>query len=144
MALLGLTFLTCTSVSGTVEAEKLYASGMIYPSPPHYEKGLEELTFLGELEDGNWRTVSLSNGIINGEKAKMKSCLKAVRSWPGLKEWEDRAVQPRAEVAWILELATNPQTHWDGVCELMPQDRKNGSLDWPFRGMNLDEEQRVN
>ncbi|MGB0953622.1 MAG: hypothetical protein ACPG31_10375 [Planctomycetota bacterium] len=132
-------------ILGSTAGAKLevpHAGGMICPTPPHYEKGLKELVFLEKLESGTWRTVSLSYGTIHGDEAKMKSFLKAVRNWPGLKEWEDLPTRRKAEVDWILDLAADPQTRWDGVCELMPLDSGMAFMDWPFRGMDLDKEQR--
>jgi hypothetical protein len=94
-----------------------YSPGMICPAPASFNPGKTHLVFLKDTGEEFFRTVALSYGSKDLQGDALTAYTDAVKKWMQIQELEKLAERQTAMVEWLVGLAENPHTRWEGAFE---------------------------
>ncbi|MBC8406817.1 MAG: hypothetical protein H8E15_16495 [Planctomycetes bacterium] len=117
-----------------------YLTGMICPTPAHFEAGKLYLVFADEEENGMHSTQGLSYGVKELTPVGANAYKLAIQEWERLNKLKDRKAQKAGMVEWLVGMAENQHTRWEGAIELnqnryLPTEWSKNQ--WPFRSTDL-------
>ena len=88
------------------------------PSPPHFEVGKKHLVFLEKNEDQTFAVCYLSyGGKVLGNEG-LAAYKKAIFDYQEISQIKNEKIRDAATAEWIVQLALNPHTQWEGALEL--------------------------
>ncbi len=108
-------------LKGNTKAESIcvsYSGNLICPSPAHFTEGWTHLVFLRKRKNGEYQPCALSYGSKQIEGEELKAYVKAVRKWNALARIKNSVVREVSIFNWVVSLAENPYTRWEGAVDL--------------------------
>ncbi|NQU48792.1 MAG: hypothetical protein HQ519_09100 [Planctomycetes bacterium] len=135
-------------VKGCVQDHALvvrYEGALLCPAPTEFIKGKTHLVFLDLLEDGSYDVTELSYGVKILDKHGVDAYLNAMKRRPEIGEIESKGDHHEAMLEWLVQLAENPYTTWEGVYDLDPDTSSKRWLEdrkWEYSLKQISAEQR--
>ena len=122
-----------------------FTTGMICPTPAHFEAGKLYLVFADEEENGMHSSQGLSYGVKELTPAGANAYKLAIREWERLNKLKDRKTQNAEMVDGLVGMAENQHTRWEGAIELnqnryLPTEWSKKK--WTFRSTDLNAAQK--
>lgn len=117
-----------TVLHGKVRSESvevIWSGAMICPEPARYSGGTSVIAFLNWDEEGSrYSTSCLSYGLKELDEAGLDSYSKAIERYFVIRDMKiDAAKRDALYLDWIVGLAVDPVTRWEGTYELAPISR---------------------
>lgn len=106
-----------------------YHAGLTCPAPPRFPLGTNLILFLKSDGRGNLETVGLSYGAVEVSPEQAQIFRHRVTEYLEIISESDPAKKSARTVDWLVSVAEDPLTRWDGAAELV--ERKT------FRGQKI-------